>query len=353
MRIRRCCAQCGHSFAYEKGRGRLRKYCSAKCRSNAQRTDVTARVLFGAVCKHCGESFIGTASQIGVGNQRDGSRSFCSSECRQGHIAQNRGPFICEHCGDTYTKRRGRRRGQGERFCGRECAFLWLRTPDGKREWEIRNAERLLIQSVRMMHREHCKAGYSLALMPCSVCGQPSANEVCSIQCRTVAGYDRNGKVHACTVCGVQWCNLYGKTRRSQCSDECADAVRRAWKKRGKSLRRARRRISGETVLRERVFRRDRWMCRGCGCRTPRSLMGLCEDSAPELDHIVPLSKGGAHTYENTQLLCRVCNILKSDMDMDQFMSMYFDADESATTRSVPTQEPTAWRSRALSQARL
>jgi 5-methylcytosine-specific restriction endonuclease McrA len=31
-------------------------------------------------------------------------------------------------------------------------------------------------------------------------------------------------------------------------------------------------------------------------------------DDAPELDHIVPLACGGAHTYQNTQCTCRECN---------------------------------------------
>lgn len=31
------------------------------------------------------------------------------------------------------------------------------------------------------------------------------------------------------------------------------------------------------------------------------------------LDHIVPISKGGPHTYSNTQCLCRDCNLKKSD----------------------------------------
>ena len=37
------------------------------------------------------------------------------------------------------------------------------------------------------------------------------------------------------------------------------------------------------------------------------------------LDHIVPLSKGGAHERRNVQLLCPTCNVRKSAKDPIQF----------------------------------
>ena len=39
---------------------------------------------------------------------------------------------------------------------------------------------------------------------------------------------------------------------------------------------------------------------------------------SPELDHIIPLSKGGAHTPENTQCVCRQCNSEKADKPLGQ-----------------------------------
>ncbi|MCC7107614.1 MAG: HNH endonuclease [Chloroflexi bacterium] len=69
------------------------------------------------------------------------------------------------------------------------------------------------------------------------------------------------------------------------------------------------------------VLRRDEWRCRACGCETPQALRGTCDPSAPEVDHIVPVAKGGAHTMDNLQCLCRTCNALKSDMLMDEFIA--------------------------------
>ncbi len=50
------------------------------------------------------------------------------------------------------------------------------------------------------------------------------------------------------------------------------------------------------------VWNRDGGRCCMCGSKTNL-----------EFDHIIPLSKGGATTFRNLQLLCRNCNIKKSD----------------------------------------
>lgn len=61
------------------------------------------------------------------------------------------------------------------------------------------------------------------------------------------------------------------------------------------------------------VFERDGWACKLCGIDTPKSLRGTMNNNAPELDHIIPIAKGGEHSISNTQCLCRSCNALKSD----------------------------------------
>lgn len=50
------------------------------------------------------------------------------------------------------------------------------------------------------------------------------------------------------------------------------------------------------------VWRRDQGRCAQCG-----------SNENLEFDHIIPLSKGGANTYRNLQLLCEPCNRSKSD----------------------------------------
>lgn len=68
--------------------------------------------------------------------------------------------------------------------------------------------------------------------------------------------------------------------------------------------------LAAEPISSEVVFKRDGYRCQLCGEPTegvyphPRS---------PSLDHIIPLSRGGEHTYANTQCACWICNVLKGD----------------------------------------
>lgn len=53
------------------------------------------------------------------------------------------------------------------------------------------------------------------------------------------------------------------------------------------------------------VFERDEWKCQYCEKR-------LCEKTAT-LDHVIPSSKGGLTSYENTVCACKRCNFAKAD----------------------------------------
>jgi DNA-binding Lrp family transcriptional regulator len=66
--------------------------------------------------------------------------------------------------------------------------------------------------------------------------------------------------------------------------------------------------------LRQKVLKRDYWTCQNCGA-TPQDSW----DDPPklEVDHIVPVSKGGMSHLDNLQVLCRECNLEKCDETPD------------------------------------
>jgi 5-methylcytosine-specific restriction endonuclease McrA len=55
------------------------------------------------------------------------------------------------------------------------------------------------------------------------------------------------------------------------------------------------------SISRRGVFARDGHRCQYCG------------DRAETLDHVVPRSRGGGHTWENVVAACRPCNVHKAD----------------------------------------
>ena len=67
-------------------------------------------------------------------------------------------------------------------------------------------------------------------------------------------------------------------------------------------LRAYRRARSIPKSVKKDVLRRDNYQCQNCG-----SQYNL------EIDHIFPFSRGGGHEPENLQVLCKQCNLSKSD----------------------------------------
>ena len=117
---------------------------------------------------------------------------------------------------------------------------------------------------------------------------------------------------HACPVCGQI------TTRLKYCSKVCAN---RAANRHRELLRRMK--ISSATIDKditlEGVWRNDLGVCYICGCvcnwndKTEKDGTIICGDTYPSIDHYIPLSKGGEHSWANTRLACRRCNSEKRD----------------------------------------
>ena len=205
--------------------------------------------------------------------------------------------YDCNQCGKTYhpTKK------AHDKYCSRECGWAGNKVYWGeyckitsKPKKRLSEAEIITIAEVRKV----------------------------MVEAKRIEGLKEERSNHSCPQCDIRFCPTIGE--RARLCLECVDINSAISKKKGRKAHNHRIRARKLGVKCESfdpllVMWRDEWKCQGCGCDTPEELRGTSEDDAPELDHIIPLSKGGEHTINNTQCLCRVCNLMKSDKTMIEF----------------------------------
>lgn len=219
-------------------------------------------------------------------------------------------PRPCQYCATAFTPAD---RNHNSIYCSRECKDkLRAQLISDKRSTAKQARNDSKDSKFTAVHYKSCKvckrASYfkSLKEKYCRACAIKYGNGGCL---RIIKGIG----VRQCVVCSIKFSGMPGNLTKT-CSDECRlEAVRRT-KRASKSARRAKIRGAEREVFDPlEVLARDNWQCQACGIDTPRILRGTCESNAPELDHIIPLSKAGSHTRANTQCLCRACNHDKSD----------------------------------------
>lgn len=220
----------------------------------------------------------------------------------------------CEGCGSTFRPKRTER----VRFCSRECAFAnpykclplerrrvaGLKVSEAKRRWPR--------TTVHFLNCKHCDLLFT-STRKRMFCPAHTGAEA-----RRLDGVTKRAPVSGnCCECGIDFVRPdKGSLRSSFCSTACSH---RNGKRVSRLARKAKQRsVTVESVNPLDVLRRDKWTCQMCGAKTPQRLRGTVAPRAPELDHITPLSRGGEHSYRNTQCLCRSCNMAKGCTEVGQ-----------------------------------
>lgn len=161
----------------------------------------------------------------------------------------------------------------------------------------------------------------------CVVCGsefvaKSAKTQTCSKQCGRILCRRKTGFCNGyvitktCSVCGKTF-ETY-KSRQTTCSTECAKE-KRTLDRRYRSFN-ARCQKYGvhydSNVKAKLVIERDECTCQICGkrCDFMDKRWGNFGPDYPTVDHIVPLSKGGTHTWDNVQCACALCNSEKRDL---------------------------------------
>lgn len=207
--------------------------------------------------------------------------------------------FYCQHCwGLSYRKLSGAHmaNGTGNKFCSMACRvgaaqrarkeiefLLGLATAFRRAKEKAPSISPALKRLASAISRFACHK--EKAIRPCAICSRP-------------VGYTAGApRLYCSVVCSMK--------------TEHAKQARKASKAKRKAIKRGAN--GGERINAEAVFFAAGWRCQICNKPTPQKLRGTHHKRAPEIDHVVPVSKGGSHTWANVQCACRECNAWKSN----------------------------------------
>jgi hypothetical protein len=238
--------------------------------------------IFNKVCKKCNKEYPATLEFFHT-NKKNGVTflySVCKDCKRKNYEKKSRVTKQCEFCGREFESRRS-----DKKFCSRNCQNRKL---NGIVNFRKGKEPRKCV---------HCKLN--------KVEGKNKYCEEC--KSLTVTKY--------CPRCNKEF--VSGKFNRIKfCSDNCRkkDSIRK-------------KKIFDEAnntyLTRDEVFKLENYKCKNCGCTTDKKLSYvkdtlIIKPTAPTIDHIIPLNKGGTHTLRNIQLLCFKCNHDKQDGYLEQ-----------------------------------
>lgn len=250
------CADCGVSIPTSSGRGRPKVRCAqcANKRSKIKRSEwyATAYDGYEQTCKQCGVKF-----------KHQAYRAHCSEACATAYLEGRKRKATCKKCGVVFRPKQAHR----WQYCSRACAYADIKTwyNAGGNIGEKRYSE------IRFKKCVVCNSDFTTntpSQMTCLECAEKLAGHNVTRAKRPSKSHISRAKEH-----GVQYEKF-------------------------------------DPLL---VFERDGWVCQICGISTPLSKRGTYDDDAPELDHIIPLSKGGGHLMSNSQCSCKKCNREKRD----------------------------------------
>lgn len=264
MERKKNCVICGAVYIAKSNKA---KYCSKKCHDIAFRINHGIAVNsnpepFHKTCKVCGSSF----------DTRREAQNTCSHECaikwhkemRHGRRGKSQIEKICVICGKTFLTY-----WNSQVTCGDE---------------ECKHIHRVNAAKIRYLKSKHKK--------------QPKL-----IQYET----------RECKECGEIF-SIDKRLNNVYCSADC----RRKAENRKKDKRIPREQIVDTDISLKRLFKRDNGICWICGEKcdfdsTSVSQKGnvICGDLYPEIEHVVPISRGGLHSWANVRLAHHKCNAQK------------------------------------------
>lgn len=221
----------------------------------------------------------------------------------------------CKNCDRTFS-RPDNRQGPKQVFCEKRCTKMFHAKAAAERTAEKRRKIReaatcdtcgvILAKSrTAQFCSQSCWAIARGVKRP-----EPYADRVCALpECSVVFTPYRDGQLCCCEQHGQLRCNRLGR----------ADGRYKPtpWNEAAKNRSQRRRALkagasTGVPVRFSEIASRDKWRCSICGGKVLKSKTSP-HPLSPSLDHVIPLSLGGAHDPVNVALAHLRCNVTKSN----------------------------------------
>ena len=245
-------------------------------------------------CKHCGKEFI---------KKKNGAKvKYCSDKCykdyrreynkikmREASPPKSDVIIVCEWCGKSHTV--PSRTAHQARFCSDDCRYTFRsRETLGHLPIEEHNAMRRKQKLIRQKRLEIERL-----------------NRMVTRECN--------------------WCgNVFETTdtRQVTCSNQCSRkrTNRIKWERRQARLNEHN--TVDKDITLPVLYKRDGGICHICNepCNYDDKQITseghfIAGKSYPSIDHVIPIAKGGKHSWDNVKLAHHRCNALKSDSLID------------------------------------
>lgn len=301
------CEYCGKEFERKSSRGRVPKYCSRECCQSADRDNkrITYVGKREEVCRQCGKKLPKFKTR------------FCSNYCREIQEGRHHGLLqkVCVVCGSKFETQKSR-----QKTCSTECS----KYNENHRPYDSEKERlRYLKEHPDARSMDEIKAASQVRLAKLTIereqRAQEREKERAAIRAKkeeikqaNIAYWHEYNEVHECEDCGEKYIAHFPLAKYCP-----------ACKKR-KERARSKHRYDGIAIDKDitlgKLAKRDNNICWICGLfvdwtdKRPGNNTTVVGDMYPSIDHIIPISKGGMHSWDNVALAHMKCNSWKRDM---------------------------------------
>ena len=231
---------------------------------------------------------------------------FCSNSCSGLFHRRNNKPGRysgngysikeCVNCGEEFTIKYS-----NEKTCSEECKKQHRRV----KQRTVFNKNRRKIKLYKYTCNFCGDKGYSKRKKAC-------CSQLCRSRYQQQKNVFKNRKLKKC-----KYCNKWHYKERLYCSEECHKKENSG--RRGKRIRLAKNNGQFDTDINiYKLIERDGERCYLCGDAVSFEL-DCYDPKYPTIEHVLAISNGGTHSWDNVKVSCFSCNCKKGTKSLEEF----------------------------------